>query len=223
MVAVLPMALGVAVQGQEPAVDPAAVEGINRAISHISEPTAELRLEQGHSKVVLFKQNVSRASIADPNIIETTPFTTRELELIGKAPGRTTVSVWLGDENAEELFSFVVHVTPQARDLSVRDTEIKKLEQQVSRLFPNSFIRLIPVADKIIVQGPAQDAEEASQIMSFLRRGGQSQGQATSGAFGTGTSDAALANMEEINLDSVANSMTIINLIRGPGEHQVML
>jgi pilus assembly protein CpaC len=29
--------------------------------------------------------------------------------------------------------------------------------------------------------------------------------------------------MEEINLDSVANSMTIINLIRVPGEHQVML
>lgn len=223
MAALLPVALGAAVLGQEPAVDPAAVEGINRAISHISEPTAELRLEQGHSKVVLFKQNVSRASIADPSIIETTPFTTRELELIGKSPGRTTVSVWLGDENAEELFSFVVHVTPQARDLSVRDMEIKKLEQQVSRLFPNSFIRLIPVADKIIVKGQAKDAEEASQIMSFLRRGGQSQGQGGSGAFGTGTSDAALANMEEINLDSVANSMTIINLIRVPGEHQVML
>ncbi|MFN5732672.1 MAG: pilus assembly protein N-terminal domain-containing protein, partial [Planctomyces sp.] len=223
MAALLPVALGAAVLGQEPAVDPAAVEGINRAISHISEPTAELRLEQGHSKVVLFKQNVSRASIADPSIIETTPFTTRELELIGKSPGRTTVSVWLGDENAEELFSFVVHVTPQARDLSVRDVEIKKLEQQVSRLFPNSFIRLIPVADKIIVKGQAKDAEEASQIMSFLRRGGQSQGQGGSGAFGTGTSDAALASMEEINLDSVANSMTIINLIRVPGEHQVML
>lgn len=71
----LPLALGAAVLAQDPAIDPAAVEGINRAISHISEPTAEPRLEQGHSKVVLFKQNVSRASIADPSIIETTPFT----------------------------------------------------------------------------------------------------------------------------------------------------
>jgi pilus assembly protein CpaC len=172
---------------------------------------------------VLFKQNVSRASIADPSVVETTPFTTRELELIGKTPGRTTISVWLGDESAEELFSFVVHVTPQTRDLSVRDTEIKKLEQQVSRLFPNSFIRLIPVADKIIVKGQAKDAEEASQIMSFLRRGGQGAAGVNNGVAGTGTSDGALANMEEINLDSVANSMTIINLIRVPGEHQVML
>jgi pilus assembly protein CpaC len=223
MLALLPVTFGVAVMAQESAVDPGAVEGINRAISHISEPTAELRLEQGHSKVVLFKQNVSRASIADPAVVETTPFTTRELELIGKTPGRTTISVWLGDESAEELFSFVVHVTPQARDLSVRDTEIKKLEQQVSRLFPNSFIRLIPVADKIIVKGQAKDAEEASQIMSFLRRGGQGANGVNNGVTGTGTSDGALANMEEINLDSVANSMTIINLIRVPGEHQVML
>lgn len=82
--------------------------------------------------------------------------------MIGKTRGRTTVSVWLGDETAEELFSFVVHVTHQARDLSVGDTEIRKLEQQVSRVFPNSFIRLIPVADKIIVKGQAKDAEEAS-------------------------------------------------------------
>jgi len=219
----LPLALGATVLAQDPAIDPAAVEGINRAISHISEPTAELRLEQGHSKVVLFKQNVSRASIADPSVIETTPFTTRELELIGKTPGRTTVSVWLGDETAEELFSFVVHVTPQARDLSVRDTEIRKLEQQVSRLFPNSFIRLIPVADKIIVKGQAKDAEEASQIMSFLRRGGHSSNMNGTGTSATGTADTALANMDEINLDSVANAMTIINLIRVPGEHQVML
>lgn len=52
----LPLALGAAVLAQDPAIDPAAVEGINRAISHISEPTAELRLEQGHSKVALLSK-----------------------------------------------------------------------------------------------------------------------------------------------------------------------
>jgi len=213
------------VKGQENGA-PDAVDSINRTISHISEPTAELRLEQRHSKVVLFKQNIARASIADPEIVETTPFTQRELEIIGKSPGRTTVTVWLGDQNSSELFSFVVHVTPQQKDLALRDLEIRKLEQQISRLFPNSFIRLIPVADKIIVKGQARDSEEASQILSFLRRGGQGGGQGnyqgTSGS-GTGTADATLANMDEINLDSVTNAMTIINLIRVPGEHQVML
>ncbi len=219
------LAFSLPVTGQENGA-PDAVDSINRTISHISEPTAELRLEQRHSKVVLFKQNIARASIADPEIVETTPFTQRELEIIGKAPGRTTVTVWLGDQNSSELFSFVVHVTPQQKDLALRDLEIRKLEQQISRLFPNSFIRLIPVADKIIVKGQARDAEEASQILSFLRRGGQGGGPGNlqgSTGLGTGTADATLANMDEINLDSVTNAMTIINLIRVPGEHQVML
>jgi Flp pilus assembly secretin CpaC len=96
--------------------------------------------------------------------VETTPFTQRELEIIGKSPGRTTVTVWLGDQNSSELFSFVVHVTPQQKDLALRDLEIRKLEQQISRLFPNSFIRLIPVADKIIVKG-----QEALNDGSLIR------------------------------------------------------
>lgn len=219
------LACSMPVSAQEAATSDA-VDSINRTISHISEPTAELRLEQRHSKVVLFKQNIARASIADPEIVETTPFSQRELEMIGKNPGRTTVTVWLGDQNASELFSFVVHVTPQQKDLALRDLEIRKLEQQISQLFPNSFIRLIPVADKIIVKGQARDAEEASQILSFLRRGGQGANQSGlqgGTGVGTGTVDATLANMEEINLDSITNSMTIINLIRVPGEHQVML
>jgi Flp pilus assembly secretin CpaC len=106
--------------GRAAAQQPGAVEEINRAISHISEPVAELRLEQGHSKVVLFKQNVVRASIADPGIVETTPFTQREVELIGKSVGRTTVSVWLGDQQTSELFSFVVYVQPPQKDLALR-------------------------------------------------------------------------------------------------------
>jgi pilus assembly protein CpaC len=218
------LALCSAASGQEPG----AVDEINRAISHISEPVAELRLEQGHSKVVLLKQNVVRASIADPEIVETTPFTQREVELIGKAPGRTTVTLWLGDQQTSELFSFVVHVQPPQKDLSVRDQEVKKLEQQVGRLFPNSFIRLIPVADKIIVKGQARDAEEAAQIMSVLRRGGPNGGARNSGSMGSGSSrpsvvDGALADPVEVDLDPISGTMSIINLIRIPGEHQVML
>ena len=217
--------------GRVVAQQPGAVEEINRAISHISEPVAELRLEQGHSKVVLFKQNVVRASIADPNIVETTPFTQREVELIGKSVGRTTVSVWLGDQQTSELFSFVVYVQPPQKDLALRDQEIKKLEQQISRMFPNSFVRLIPVADKIIVKGQAKDAEEVSQILAVLRRGGSGSqaggganaGPGGAGAGGTGAADGTLANSEELNLDSVANTMSIVNLLRVPGEHQVML
>ncbi|MEY3458174.1 MAG: putative type secretion system protein precursor [Planctomycetota bacterium] len=208
--------------------EPGAVDEINRAISHISEPVAELRLEQGHSKVVLLKQNVVRASIADPEIVETTPFTQREVELIGKAPGRTTVTLWLGDQQTSELFSFVVHVQPPQKDLSVRDQEVKKLEQQVGRLFPNSFIRLIPVADKIIVKGQARDAEEAAQIMSVLRRGGPNggtRGNMAAGGSGNRSAvvDGALADSVEIDLDAISGTMSIINLIRIPGEHQVML
>lgn len=207
---------------------PGAADEINRVISHISEPVAELRLEQGHSKVVLFKQNVVRASISDPNIVETTPFTQREVELIGKGVGRTTVTLWLGDQQTAELFSFVVHVQPPQKDFALRDVEIKKLEQQVSRMFPNSFVRLIPVADKIIVKGQARDAEEASQIMAVLRRGGQGNaangGAGLQGAAGVGgVTDGTIANPNDINLDPIMGGMTIVNLLRVPGEHQVML
>ncbi|HNL39635.1 MAG TPA: hypothetical protein PKH43_10885, partial [Saprospiraceae bacterium] len=67
--------------------------------------------------------------------------------------------------------------------------DYRKLEALISELCPDSLVRLVPMADKLIVKGQAKDAEEAAQILSLLRNqggGGGGGGSFGGGSFGGG-------------------------------------
>lgn len=202
-------------------VSPEMAQAINQTISHITEAQAELRIEKSHSKVVTFRKPLLRISVADPTILESAVFGTFEMELIAKNIGSTTVTIWLGNEQQPEILSFAVGVDAASSVENRKQVYFKKLERQISMLFPNSTVRLYPIADKLIVKGQARDAEEANQILSLLRRG---QSGNLSGNVGMGASSGGLA-ADPTGHDSQEEfpNTTIISLLRVPGEHQVML
>ena len=192
---------------------------INNAISRITDPQSELSVEKGHSRILTFRTPLLRVSVADPSIAEPVLLGQQEIELIGKSEGSTSVAIWMGDKQAPELLSFVANVLPSKHLQTEREAQIRKLESQISLMFPNSTIRLFPIADKLIVKGQAHDVEEATQIISILRRG---QAQSIGNGTNVVTSGQA-ADVLPDDLLNVAEGMIVINLLRVPGATQVML
>jgi len=85
-----------------------------------------------------------RFAVGDPEILSAEPIGTRELLLLGKGSGRTTMIVWFRNGDVQE---FVVTVQ---RDLSI-------LQSALSRLYPTIEVEIAPDRDAIILSGTVPD------------------------------------------------------------------
>ena len=192
-------------------------ELVNEVIS------AELEVEVPHrrSKILRMKQNIFRVAVADPDVIEFVAFGSREIELIGKSRGSTTLTFWMGTEDQPRLLSMLVTVTA---DHSVEDRlriDYGELAAKVNEAFPDSRIQLIPIGQKLIIRGQARDEEEVAKIITLIRsqRGGQSQQNQR--GFQGGQADSPTAN--DVNQGNSQSGPNLVNFIHVPGEKQVLL
>lgn len=216
--------------GQEPPIPPAPeppaalanLKGkVNELIESVSTSEVEMDIIYHRSKLVRTKLDITRVAVADPTIVEVVAFGVREFELIGKELGSTTVTLWMGGEGREQrTLSLLVSVRADTSSTDRKRLEYTELQNMINEMFPESKIQLIPVADKLIVRGEARDAEEATRIMSILRResgwGDVDMGFNTVG-FDQGTAAQPFPDGGQMS-DS-----RLINLIEVPGVHQVML
>jgi len=219
---------------RESAMQPEVRARFEQYISSIQEPEIRLDLIQRRSKLIQTRQPVVRVSIAEPGIVETVNFSPNEFELIGKGIGETTVTLWFGDAQPapgqtplHSNIRYLVKVHPDLSDEDIRRTQYGELAKRINELFPNSYIQLIAVADKLLVRGQARDAQEAAGIMSIVRgeaidQAGGLLGPGSSfglGSYGIGRSGAARWGLGS---DDWASS-SVISLLEVPGEHQVLL
>ena len=186
-------------------------------VDEILESEVELKVGLRRSKIIRMKQDVFRVAMADPDIVEVVAFGSREIEVIGKETGSTTVTLWLGNPQQSTTLSLLVSV---AKDDAVDDRrrfEYGELQTMINELFPNSKVQLFPVADKLIVRGQARDEQEAVQIMSVLRK---NTGNALGNANQLVQNGQASSPFPDASTLPEAN---IVNMLGIPGEKQVML
>jgi pilus assembly protein CpaC len=205
--------------------NPATCAKIDDVIESITEPEAALSLPLRQSKLVRTKLDIKRVSAADPGIVDVVAFDTREIELIGKETGSTTMTIWLGEGEQAQLLSILVKVTADKTIDQRRRMEYGELQAMLNEMFPGSKIRLFPVADKVIVKGQARDAQEAERIASIIRRQGGFGGFNGNGANGGWGSVSVQGQAADPYPDGDSNlpQSTVISLLTIPGEQQVML
>ena len=63
-------------------------------IEQIRDATAKLSVVQRQGKLIVAKDSIVRTAIADPSIVEIVQVTQKEISVIGKAVGSTTVTLW---------------------------------------------------------------------------------------------------------------------------------
>jgi len=190
---------------------------IDMLIESVHEAKSEIDVTLQQAKLIRTRYEIKRAAVADPGVVGFVPYGAKEVELIGKTVGATTVTLWMSENGEEHILSFLARVRNQKQ--FERRMEYLKLQDQVNELFPNSRVMLFPIANKLIVKGQARDSEEATRIMQIIRRDSR-------GIFNGGLGAGGLGNSQAVDpvLGRTGQPQTqVTNLLTVPGEQQIML
>lgn len=176
----------------------------------------ELQVIQRRSQLIIGRANIIRTAVADPSIVDVVQYSPNEIAVIGLSRGSTTLTVWF--ENDPRPLIYLVRTIADPSIEEQKEIDYGRLERKLADLFPNSTVRLIPVAGKIVVKGQAPDSEEAARILQIVR--GEVVDQ-----------EGSLVGPQPQDLDSSAPGVDaqgllasrIVDMLEVPGEFQVML
>lgn len=115
-----------------------------------------IRIAVGGSQVLDLTRPTSRASVANPDIADTIVLSPRQLYILGKTPGVTTLMVW--GKNEESPLAYEIAVEPNV-------TELVRL---LKSLYPNDGpLQVTSAGDRIVVSGTVASAGRLSQILAI--------------------------------------------------------
>ena len=220
-------------------------------IEGVIDPRNTLDVIEGRTRLILLKQVPTQTQIGDEGIAAFNLLGQKQLTVLGKKVGTTVLTLWFPDpqdKNKEKVLSYLVRVLPDPTVKERLEKVYEALEKELSQVFPDSHIRLTLVGDKLVVQGQAKDVAEATQILRIISAnapGGNgtngNQGGGGAGAGANGVPDARRVPVNNVTVNLAPGDPTnptgtpglesyqltaganVINLLRIPGEQQVML
>ncbi|WP_146531103.1 type II and III secretion system protein family protein [Novipirellula artificiosorum] len=148
----------------------AAKRRASRFVESEIDPEIPLSLVLGRPKVLRLADTPARIYVPDEDTIRTEIIdqeTGRELAVTGVQPGTTTLMLWFEDNDAPSGQSVVSYLVRVYED-PILAKPVGDLEAELNDKFPNSFVELDEIADRLIVRGQASDAIEMSQILQIL-------------------------------------------------------
>ncbi len=234
--------------GTEPVPTPYDLDKYRRYVEGLDDPTFTFEVIVGHTRVLHLKEAPMRIQIGDTRVFDYTilgPPT--ELLLQGISAGSTTMFMWFGDRADpanQTIMAFRINVLPDPDVKRRLEAVYKALQDEINQAFPDAYICLTLVGDKLVVSGEVKDAIEAARVLQILTRG-----NATATAQNPVLNNPAGGTNVNVNLTNpnvignipfipgvpegqirpdlsnyiLPGESNIINLLRIPGEQQVML
>ncbi len=214
--------------GSTPQPTDTTLERYERVVDRTVEADNVFDLVVGRPRLLVFNKIPIRVQIPNEEIAYHTVISKYELSVTGVAPGSTTLNVWFpsdDDPDQHEVLSYLVRVIPDPETRRRTEEMYSALETEINAAFPESRIELALVGDKLAVRGQAKDVIEAAQIISVV------QSQAPQGKEIIPTESLPpvnLMNPTASDLPAIRNYLlgghpNIINMIKVPGEAQIML
>jgi pilus assembly protein CpaC len=219
-----------------------------RFVRGFTDPQLSIDLIQNRSRLLHLKEAPFRIQVSDERVMSYTVLNVpTELSLIGQQVGSTILNMWFGDRNDpanQTILSWQVNVLPDPDAKRRLEQVYKALQDEINAAFPDSYVCLTLVGDKLVISGEAKDAIEATQIIQLIRTGGggTSAGVAQNPVLQQNPAGSNVTlNLFNPNalgyLPGIPEGQTrpdlsnyilqgesnIINLLRIPGEQQVML
>jgi pilus assembly protein CpaC len=122
----------------------------------LAETVSLLSVQSGHS-VLVQAPGLSRVAVGDGRIAGVLPIGTSQLVINGKAPGHTTVFVWLGDRRS----TYEVTVTEQNMD---------DLAQMLRTSIDDPGIQVVSFRNSVVVRGIVADGAHFTTLNDVLGR-----------------------------------------------------
>ena len=210
----------------------------SRFVESEIDPELPLSLVIGRPKILQLTAAPSRIYVPDEQTIRAELIdqkSGRELAVTGLELGTTTLMLWFDDPQARNGKSVVSYLVRVFED-PVLKQPLETIAEMINTKFPDSFVELADVNGRLMVSGQAHDAFEMAQILQVLIGvRGTPAGLGTVAPTSTVGNVANFSNNQQLDLqrqeaenrsliDPVALAQAgIVNLMRVPGEQQVML
>lgn len=220
-------------------------EKFDKYVRRITDPENLIEMVVGRPRLLYLTEAPFRIQVADEHtmtysVIGKEP---RELSLLGHSVGTTVFNLWFGDPDniaKQTVLSYLINVLPDPEAKERLERVYKALEDEINRAFPDAYICLFLVGDKLAVSGEVKDIVEAAKILQIVRANApQQQNNQQRGGPNNPGANIPVANVN-LNLNPaplfpgdqapqtldnfiVQGESNVINLLRVPGEQQVML
>ncbi|MBI1915259.1 MAG: pilus assembly protein N-terminal domain-containing protein [Planctomycetes bacterium] len=206
------------------------LEEYGRFVESFVDPRNTIDLVVDRTRLMLLKEPVTRTQVADERIAELSTLNPKQLILQGRRVGTTVLTLWFRDpkDNTEKILSYLVRVIPDPEAKARLEQVYKALEDEINEAFKDSVVHLFLVGDKLAVSGEAKDIADATQILRVARANAPTEDPAripvstlnVSVPPGDPNAPGGLPSLADF---LVAGGPNVINLLRIPGEQQVML
>jgi pilus assembly protein CpaC len=223
---------------------------LNKYTGALIDPVYTIELVEGRSRLWNLKEVPFRIQIADEEIMtyNLPGQSPREILLLGRRVGTTVMTLWFGDRQdmtKQTVLSFQINVLPDPERKERLERVYKGLENEINNAFPDAQVCLFLVGDKVVVTGQVKDAVEATKIIQIVqantpqqqRRQQAARNRAGAGGnvppeeipvirgepgLGYGLDEGGQAGVG-LSDYLLRSDLDVINLLRIPGEQQVML
>lgn len=201
----------------------------NKYIDSVVDPRNVLDLIAGRPRLIILKDTPTRTQMGDPSIAQFELIRPTEMSILGLEVGTTVFNLWFRDpENPgkEKILSYLVRVIPDPTTKTRLERVYQELAKEINRNFPDSYVEISLVGDKVVIRGQAKDIVEATQILRIVRANAP-------------TEESVQAPVENVSVVVqptdlpggtpslreflLAGGPNVINLLKVPGEHQVTL
>ncbi|MBX9678172.1 MAG: pilus assembly protein N-terminal domain-containing protein [Gemmataceae bacterium] len=213
------------------------LEEYNRYVKEFVDPRNTLDLVQGRTRLMVLSEVPKRIQVGNESIAIYNLVTPKEITVLGKQVGTTILNLWFTDpehKDREKILSYLVRVIPDPEEKERLDNVYKALQDEINRTFPDSLVHLKLVGDKLVVSGQVHDITQATHILNIVKANapGGNQGKESLDPAkipvgreptvrpGDPGNVSGTAGLEDFQLLGGPN---VINLLRIPGEQQVML
>jgi pilus assembly protein CpaC len=230
---------------EQPPRPPEGPESVPSFVESLSHNDAGFEVVVGQGRILTLKEDLGKGktegviAVGDPTVIDFVPLSPRKIRILGLRLGVTDLSV----TTAERAYNFEVRV--------VMDLDV--LRAQLRCLFPDAHLKLGQIRDQVAVEGEARDTAQVARIINtvqaYVNSVTVSQGRRVSGTagrpagVGPGAEPLPLPRAEPgpapvlppaagfvtpaggvgSSTQATVNPVGVLNLIRVPGAHQVLL
>ncbi len=207
-----------------------------RFIAGINDPRNSLDIIVGRSRTMQLRVPVRRVQVEEETVVgKPIIVSPTQISISGKKLGSTVLTLYFEDptvETGERLLSYLVRVVADPALRDIRRRTLDELSAEINRAFPDSIVEIKLVGERIVITGQAKDIEESNHIFRIVQASVASSNGDRFGRrgepilidnAGTANEGSPFSRAHVIGADSNRLGDDIVNLLRIPGEQQVML
>ena len=131
------------------------IDGLGAAVGAIEVKVGQGRFVALKEDLAVAGQPAPFLAVGDPSVVDFYQVGPRQLRLIGKRMGATDLSV---TTSSGKTYDFEVQV--------VADLDV--LRAQLRQMFPDAWLKMAQVRNKVIVEGQARDANQVFRIIQSI-------------------------------------------------------